>query len=354
MNVGFNEKSLSTCVHSLVASQLLYPPRSIQEQRTASGGEGESVKKAQKALTEQLVITVESRATLQERSPYSFSPQEISNLLWALAKLVENGLFRSDQSGLSSLAITTLLPQVVNPSEPFNSQDVSNLLWALATLGDGVSLNEVLNILRIMDINTIELWRDQEVILWALTVFLARGGETSLLLPLMKGLYDSLMAEKENSSNIRALIMRLSGIWLEENLQDIPLPDYQITVSPLHRKLYEILRARFPCHTLEMEASVNGLSPIDLLFPHEKIVVEVQGAYHYIDKEKKLKNGRSILKTSTCEKLGYQVFEIPASDVTDRKKRKQLLRELDACFLNRGNSADSSTKSDYETIKKYD
>ena len=284
--------------------------------------------------------------------PGPFNPQEISNLLWSLAKLVENGLLQLDQGGLVRQAVTALLPQVVTPPGPFNPQEISNLLWALAALGDGVSLNEVLNILGTMDINTIELWRGQEMTLWALTVFLTRGGETSLLLPLMKGLYDALMAEKENSSSIRVSIMRLSGIWLKENLRDLPLPNYKTIVSYPHRKLHAILRKNFPRHTLEMEASVNGLPPVDLLFPREKVVVEVQGAQHYIDKEKKLRNGSTILKNSTYEKLGYKVLEIPASDVTDKKKREQLLRELDACFLNRDNSADSSTESDYETVEK--
>ena len=284
--------------------------------------------------------------------PELFNSQHVSNLLWALVKLVENGWLQLDQDSLTNQAVMTLLPQVVTPPEPFKPQEISNLLWALAVLGDGVSLNEVLNILGTMDINTIELWRGQEMTLWALTVFLARGGETSLLLPPMKRLYDALMAEKENSSNIRVSIMWPSGIWLEENLQELPLPDYKTTLSPPQRQLYKILRENFPRHTLEMEASVNGLPPVDLLFSHEKIVVEVQGAHHYIDKEKKLRNGSTILKTSTYEKLGYKVFEIPASDVTNRKKREQLLRELDACFLNRGNSANSSTESDYETTGK--
>ena len=581
---SFNERSLSVCVHSLVASQLLYPPRSTRGQRTASGGEGESIKKAQKALIEQLARVVESRATLQERAPCGFNAQEISNLLWALAKLVENELLQLDQGGLASQTVTSLLPkvvtppgpfkpqeisnllwalaklienellqlnqgglasqtvtsllpkvvtppepfkpqeisnllwalaklvenellqldqgglasqtvtsllpkvvappgpfnpqqisnllwalaklvengrlqldqgglvshavtallpqvvappgpfkpqeisnllwalaklvenellqldqgglasqtvtsllpkvvtppgpfkpqeisnllwalakllengrlqldqdsltnqammallpQVVTPPEPFKPQEISNLLWSLAALGDGVSLHEVLNILGMMDIDTIELRQHQEMTLWALTVFLARSGKTSLLLPRMKRFYDALMAEKGNSQDIRASIMWLSGIWLEENRQGFPLPDYEIIVSPSHRELYKFLRENFPHHTLEMEASVNGLPPVDLLFSHEKIVVEVQGAHHYIDKEKKLRNGSTILKTSTYEKLGYKVFEIPASDVTDRKKREQLLRELDACFLNRGNSANSSTESDYET-----
>ena len=131
---SFNERSLSVCVHSLVASQLLYPPRSTRGQRTASGGEGESIKKAQKALIEQLARVVESRATLQERAPCGFNAQEISNLLWALAKLVENGRLQLDQDGLASQTVTSLLPKVVTPPGPFKPQEISNLLWALAKL----------------------------------------------------------------------------------------------------------------------------------------------------------------------------------------------------------------------------
>ena len=322
-------------------SNLLWALTKLVENRLLQLDQGGLASQAVTALLPQVVTP-----------PELFNSQHVSNLLWALVKLVENGWLQLDQDSLTNQAVMTLLPQVVTPPEPFKPQEISNLLWALAVLGDGVSLNEVLNILGTMDINTIELWRGQEMTLWALTVFLARGGETSLLLPPMKRLYDALMAEKENSSNIRASIMWPSGIWLKENLRDLPLPNYKTTVSQSHRELYKFLRVNFPRHTLEMEASVDGLPPVDLLFSHEKVVVEVQGAYHYIDKEKKLRNGSTILKTSTYEKLGYKVFEIPASDMTDRKKREQLLRKLDACFLNRGNSADSSTESDYETAEE--
>ena len=51
---------------------------------------------------------------------------EISNLLWALAKLVDNGLLQLDQGGLTSQAVTALLPQVVTPPGPFNPQEISN------------------------------------------------------------------------------------------------------------------------------------------------------------------------------------------------------------------------------------
>ena len=63
--------------------------------------------------------------------PGPFTPQEISNLLWALAKLVENGLPQLDQGGL---AITALLSQTVTHPGPFNSQNISNLLWSLVKL----------------------------------------------------------------------------------------------------------------------------------------------------------------------------------------------------------------------------
>ena len=73
--------------------------------------------------------------------------------------------------------MTALLPQVVPPPGSFITQHISILLWALAALGDGVRLNEALNILRTMDINTLESKQDQVMTLWALTVFLARSGE---------------------------------------------------------------------------------------------------------------------------------------------------------------------------------
>ena len=53
-------------------------------------------------------------------------------------------------------------------------------------------------------------------------------------------------------------------------------------------------------------------------------------------KEKKIRNGSTILKTSTYKKLGYIVFEIPASDVTNKDKLEQLIRELNGYFLNGG------------------
>ena len=280
--------------------------------------------------------------------PGPFKPQEISNLLWTLAKLVENGRLQLDQDSLASQAVTALLKQVVTSPEPFKAQEISSLLWALAAMGDGISLNEVLNILSTMNISMLELSIYQEMTLWALTVFLARSGEESLILPPMKRLYDALMVEKGNSSDTKASIMWVSGFWLKENLLDLPQPYYETIVSHPHRNLHAELKRNLPRHRLDMEVSVDSLPPVDLLFPDEKVAVEVQGAHHYVDKEKKLKNGSTILKANTYRKLGYKVFEIPASDVGNTEKQELWLRELQTYFLNleiKGNA----NASDYET-----
>ena len=71
-----------------------------------------------------------------------FISQGISNLLWALAKLVENELLQLDQGGLASQTVAALLRKVVTPPEPFDSRHVSNLLWALAKLVEDERLQQ--------------------------------------------------------------------------------------------------------------------------------------------------------------------------------------------------------------------
>ena len=118
------------------------------------------------------------------------------------------------------------------------------------------------------------------------------------------------------------------------------------------RELYKILKLSFPDHALKMEASVDGLPPVDLLFPDKRVVIEVQGRHHYVDKAKKLRNGSTILKVMTYRKLWYKVFEIPVSGVNNKKTQEQLQRKLRAYFSNGDNSPDSPTESDHETVEE--
>ena len=106
-----------------------------------------------------------------------FKPQGISNLMWALAKLVENGRLQMDQGGLVSHAVTALLPQVVALRDRFTPQEISNLLWALAKLVENGLLHLDQDGLASQAITTL-LPRCK-----AMTVFLARGGETASCFP---------------------------------------------------------------------------------------------------------------------------------------------------------------------------
>ena len=115
------------------------------------------------------------------------------------------------------------------------------------------------------------------------------------------------------------------------------------------KKLVKILKDAFPGHRFDVEASVNGLPPVDILFPDEKLIIEVQGPYHYLDKKKKLKNGSTILKINTYKKLGYTVVERLALDVSNREKQKQLKEQLSAYI---SNAEDDSEGSDYETGRR--
>ncbi|MGI2027894.1 hypothetical protein, partial [Endozoicomonas acroporae] len=62
-----------------------------------------------------------------------FNPQEIANLLWALAKLVDNG--QEQTPGLKE-SVATLLPLINAQKANFTPQEIVNLLWAMAKLVD--------------------------------------------------------------------------------------------------------------------------------------------------------------------------------------------------------------------------
>ena len=289
-------------------------------------------------------------ALLQQAQKHQakFKPQGIANQLWALAKLVERGFLMLEQA---SPAVTTLLQQVQEHQAKFNPQQIANQLWALAVFCDWVTLDTISSILKILDIDAFESLQSQEMALWALTVFLAKGLDQPAVKSSMMKLYRTLKdEEKKASSKERATILRLSGVWLEENLQDLQIPNYKSVVSKSQTKQHRILSNEFPNRTLEIEASVDGLPPVDLLFSREKVVVEIQGPYHYLDKEKQIKTGSTILKITTYQKLGYKVIEVHSSDVSEHEIQKELHRKLLTHFSNTEDDSvhNSCDSSDYD------
>ncbi|WBA79341.1 RAP domain-containing protein [Endozoicomonas sp. GU-1] len=63
----------------------------------------------------------------------NFKPQEIANLLWAMAKLLDNG---KDRTPELKEAVAALLPHVNAQKDNFTPQAIANLLWAMAKLVD--------------------------------------------------------------------------------------------------------------------------------------------------------------------------------------------------------------------------
>ena len=98
-----------------------------------------------------LLYHVETKAeSIEEKG--RFIPQHIANLLWALAKLVDNGLELKKTRKLKE-AVAALLPHVITKAESteekdhFNTQGTTNLLWALASLVDnGLELEKTLKL----------------------------------------------------------------------------------------------------------------------------------------------------------------------------------------------------------------
>ncbi|MGI2028648.1 DUF1601 domain-containing protein [Endozoicomonas acroporae] len=62
-----------------------------------------------------------------------FIPQGIANLLWAMAKLVDNGQERTPEL---NEAVASLLSHVNTQKDQFDTQNIANLLWAIAKLSD--------------------------------------------------------------------------------------------------------------------------------------------------------------------------------------------------------------------------
>ncbi|MBO9484828.1 hypothetical protein J7439_25920, partial [Salinisphaera sp. G21_0] len=104
-----------------------------------NGLELEKTPKLKEALAA-LLSQVKTKAEAKEEKDH-FKAQAVANLYWAVAKLVDNGLELEKTPKLKE-AVVALLPHVKTKAESkeekdhFNTQATTNLLWALAKLVD--------------------------------------------------------------------------------------------------------------------------------------------------------------------------------------------------------------------------
>ncbi|MBO9497285.1 hypothetical protein J7438_24835, partial [Thalassotalea sp. G20_0] len=119
---SWNWRSLTTTLHSFTSAGVFTPHKPMDE----------CVQLTQAALLSKLLDAIIFNCN-QKPGARDIDAQEIANLLWAMAKLVDSG-----QNRIPELkeAVAVLLPHVNAQKKQFIPQGIANLLWAMAKLVD--------------------------------------------------------------------------------------------------------------------------------------------------------------------------------------------------------------------------
>ncbi|MBO9483814.1 RAP domain-containing protein [Salinisphaera sp. G21_0] len=119
---SWNWRSLTTTLHAFTSAGVFTPHSPM----------GERIKHTQAVLLSTLLDAIIFNCN-QRHEDSDIDARGIANLLWALAKLVDNG---QEQTPWLKEAVTALLPHVNAQQSNFTPQGIANLMWALAKLVD--------------------------------------------------------------------------------------------------------------------------------------------------------------------------------------------------------------------------
>ncbi|MGO0307046.1 hypothetical protein ACTL6P_10605 [Endozoicomonas acroporae] len=119
---SWNWRSLATTLHSFTSAGVFTPHNPMDVR----------VKRTQAALLSTLLDAIIFKCN-QASHARDIAAQGVANLLWALAKLVDNG---QEQTPTFNGAVAALLPHVNPQKKQFIPQHIVNLLWAMAKLAD--------------------------------------------------------------------------------------------------------------------------------------------------------------------------------------------------------------------------
>ncbi|MGI2029592.1 DUF1601 domain-containing protein [Endozoicomonas acroporae] len=172
---SWNWRSLTTTLHSFTSAGVFTPHKPIDER----------VKHTQAALLSTLFDAIIFKCNQKPEASY-VGAQEIANLLWAMAKLVDSGQERTP--GLNA-AVAALLPHMNAQKDQFIPQHIANLLWAMAKLVDNgqkqtPELNEaVATLLPLVNVQKAH-FKPQEIanLLWAMAKLVDNGQEQTPVL----------------------------------------------------------------------------------------------------------------------------------------------------------------------------
>ena len=168
-------RSLTTTVHSLTSAGVFTPHKLLDE----------SVKGAQAASLSTLLAPVTIKCN-QKPEAKDIDGQGITNVLWAMAKLVENG---QELTPKLKEAVAALLPHVNAQKVQFIPQHVVNLLWAMAKLVDyGQERTPRLTEAVVAQLSQVNALKDQFIpqgianLLWAIAKLVDNGQERTPVL----------------------------------------------------------------------------------------------------------------------------------------------------------------------------
>ncbi|WP_163373232.1 DUF1601 domain-containing protein, partial [Endozoicomonas acroporae] len=193
---SWNWRSLTTTLHSLTSAGVFTPHNPMDER----------VKLTQANLLSTLLDAIIFICN-QKPQARDIDAQGVANLLWAMAKLADNGQKRTQEL---NEAVAALLFHVNTQKDLFNAQGIANLLWAMAKLVDkGQERTPELNeaVARLLpDVNAQKAnFKPQEIanLLWAMAKLVDNGqeqtpglkGAVAVLLPFVNAQKDQFIPQ---------------------------------------------------------------------------------------------------------------------------------------------------------------
>ncbi|MCK5893165.1 MAG: hypothetical protein KAG53_01885 [Endozoicomonadaceae bacterium] len=146
-----------------------------------------------------------------------------------------------------------------------------------------------------------------------------------LMIALLQDIENRLQNKNKELKEYPNISMAISAFWLEvyRNNDDVK---YEISTSKTQEYLLTKLRRRYTDLEINSEISLNGLPPVDIIIPAIRFIMEINGPYHYLDKEERILNGKSVSKNKAYIRMGYVVINVVASEISTRDKKN-------LCFL---------------------
>ncbi|MGI2030276.1 RAP domain-containing protein, partial [Endozoicomonas acroporae] len=267
-------------------------------------------------------------------------PQGVANLLWSLAKLVDNGLEPEKTPRLKE-AVTWLLPCVKTNAkskeekERFKPQEVANMIWSVAKLGEAIELNVVESTFDfLVGKNSKNLQLSQQstwMSLWGVMAFCARcylnyGKNNKNSLEKHIGELFSRLGNTSSGSIEDQSIIAMAASWLG---RACPVtPQYATIISQSQSTFLDQLKSSLPSLKIEEEKSLNSLPPVDLLLPDYNMVIYIQGPSHYLSGDFKTRDGSTLLKIALLQKSGFEVLEIPVNKLWKQDSMKRVIEQI--------------------------